>query len=78
MVNDSKQKSARSGAFLFEMERSLVQNECDLQLHAVFGNIAILVDEYILIRNPGRLDVPERFHRPRNTLPDGIIETLGG
>ena len=75
-MNDCKQKSALSGAFPCETGWSFIKDERDLQLHAEFGNIAILVDTYILIRNPGGLDVPEHFHRPRDPLADGIVEAL--
>ena len=73
-MNDYEQKSARTGAFLYDMEGSFIKNEHDLPLHSVFGNITILVDAYILVGNPGGLGVPETLCRPRDTWTDGIIE----
>jgi hypothetical protein len=57
---------------------SVIQDERDLQLDAVFRDAAVLSNFHLLVGNPGRFDVPERLRGARNAFPDGIVEAFLG
>jgi hypothetical protein len=56
--------------------RSIFDNEGDLQLDPVFRDLTLIVYLDLLILHPCGLKVRERFMGARDAQPDGIIKAL--
>jgi hypothetical protein len=58
--------------------RSVFDDEGDLQLDPVFRDLTLIVYLDLLILHPCGLKVRERFMGARDAQPDGIIKALCG
>jgi hypothetical protein len=47
-------------------------------LHTILSNLTVLIDDHILILDPGGFDVLQGLGGTLDALLEGIVEALGG
>src|SRR3989337_1001156 len=68
----------QAGLSVGDSSQSVVENERNLQLDAVFRDLSCIVQLDLLTLNPCGLEVPERFLSARDAYLHRIIKTLRG